>query len=84
MSPTKQGWRSELLVAADLTKMDYDVYLGYSGQYDMIAIKKGMLYRVEVKTSRTMRMDWHRVKYEIDILALVSETGKIEYRKFRP
>ena len=84
MSPTKQGWISELLVAVDLTKQGYDVYLGYSGQYDMIAIRSSHTYRVEVKTSRTMKMDWHRVKHEVYILALVSGEGKIEYRKFRP
>jgi Holliday junction resolvase-like predicted endonuclease len=75
---------SELRVAADLTMKGYDVYLGFSGQYDMIATKSGLFHRVEVKTSRTMRMDWARIKHEVDILAIVSIEGRIEYRKFRP
>ena len=79
----KIGWASELLVASDLTSKGYDVYLGVSGRYDLIAMKNDMFYRVEVKTSKTMRMDWHRFTNQPDIVALVSMNKVIEYRKFK-
>ncbi len=71
MNATKVGWGSELIIAADLTKKGYDVYLGFSGHYDMVAMKNEMRYTVEVKTSSTGRADYHRVTNTPDILALV-------------
>jgi hypothetical protein len=75
ISPTKQGRQSELVVAADLTKHGYDVYLGFSGHYDMIAMKNEMRYTIEVKTSSRGRPDYHRVTNAPDLLALVCDSG---------
>jgi Holliday junction resolvase len=83
MNNCKYGWSSELKVAADLTDRGYDVYLGFSGKYDLIAMKSDIFYRVEVKTSKHMKMDWHRFTNTPDIVALVSPKGVIQYRAFR-
>lgn len=79
MNAMQIGRISEMIVATDLMKQGYDVYLGFYSQYDMIAVKHEMRYSVEVKTSKTMKLDRHRFKYKADICALVSPEGIIKY-----
>jgi len=84
MNPFQIGYASELLVASDLTKRGYDVYLGFLMKFDLIAIKEDRILKVEVKTITRKRFDSHRVTNDPDLIALVSHEGEIRYLKNNP
>jgi hypothetical protein len=77
MSPSTKGASSELIVSVDLLSKSYEVFRSVSpaASCDLIALKNGQTFRVEVKTG-TAQGTRHRVYPKpptdnFDILAIV-------------
>lgn len=82
------GGIAELLVCGDLLLKGFDVYrsLTINGECDVIALKDGLMCRIEVKSARIVqgrpRFSEHKlVAKNFDVLALAYlREQKIEYR----
>ena len=86
-SNARLGAASELLVAADMLRLGYEVYRAFSpqAQCDLLAVKTGRVLRVEVKSvsfSRNGAPKYHLAKKigKFDVMALVNRDGSIHYR----
>lgn len=76
ISKSTFGAASELLAATDLIQNGFDVFrnLSPNGPCDLIAMKDGVLLRIEVKSAP------HTKEYWYDVLAVVSQKdGTVKY-----
>jgi predicted nucleic acid-binding Zn ribbon protein len=83
------GKINENIVAIDLLKQGYGVYIAYEDThpFDILAYKEGIYKRIEVKTGNYLPSGLkivsgkHKLKEEnYDILAIVTNLNEIEYR----
>lgn len=76
-----KGAIAELIVAADLMNKGYDVFrnLSPNGPADLISLKDGKLQLVQVKKRRKINGSFEQFIGSCDVLAIVSDTGKIQY-----
>jgi hypothetical protein len=84
MSTGNTGAISELVVCTDLLQKGYDVFraLSPSSACDLVALKNGQCYRVEVKTRPHLNLTvTRRQKGLQDVMAVVSHKGEIAYSR---
>ena len=75
---------NELLVCADLLKKGYEVFrsISHTCSCDLIAMKDGMMIRVEVKSAylkKNGKFSYAKGKNSYDLLALVLNYSSIHY-----
>jgi hypothetical protein len=87
LAPNVSGKLSEIYVYVDLIRRGYEVYpsLCHTASCDIVAIKDGKIIKIEVRSARRRKngnIEFMRPRQiaRFDVLALVLNTGEVEYR----